>query len=96
MAQEGRGPISVVWVDTNKGDDERPAVRCRLCVAETKKQTTMDLNDPSLTFSATPPYEALRMIISLLMTLQPGEEDHVLMFLDETRAHPPCVMRRMV
>ena len=97
LQETGKKPIPVVWVDVDKSaDPSKPAVRSRLCVAETKKQTTMDLNDASLTFSATPPYECLRMLISLTMTPLPGEEDHVLMFLDITRAHPHCPMRRKV
>ena len=56
----------------------------------------MDLTDASLTFSAAPPYEALRLLVSLTMTPLPGEEHDVLMFMDITRAHPHCPMRRKV
>ena len=45
----------------------------------------MDLSDESLTFAATPPHEALRFLVSLLMSPEPGEEDHVMMFIDITR-----------
>ena len=93
----GKRPIPVVWVDVDKSSDPNvPAVRSRLCVAETKKQTAMDLTDPTLTFAATPPYECLRMLVSLTMTPRAGEEQDVLMFLDITRAHPHCPMRRKV
>ena len=60
----------MTWVDINKGDDMRPNVRCRLCVQETRRQ--------SPTFSATPPYEALRLMVSMTMTPRNDEEaNHV-------------------
>ena len=64
----GCTPVPVTWVDVNRGDDSNPNVRCRLCVAETKRRTTLDLGDPSQTFSATPPYEALRFLVSMVMS----------------------------
>ncbi|CAK0840427.1 unnamed protein product, partial [Prorocentrum cordatum] len=92
-----RDPVPMIWVDVNKGDDRKPTVRCRLCVAETRYRTSMDLGGPSQTFSATPPYEALRMLISFCCSPRNAEEDqHVLMFLDITRAHPHCEMKRQL
>ena len=94
-ATAGNNPIPVVWVDVYKSPDkDKPFVLSRLCVAETKRQTEMDLDDASLTFSASPPYEALRLVVSLQMTPKP--EHDLLMFLDITRAHPHCPMRRKV
>ena len=61
-------PVPTVWVDINKRDYARPNVRCRLCVAETKGRTTLDLGDPSQTFSAAPQYEALRFLVSMAMS----------------------------
>eukprot|EP00971_Amphidinium_carterae_P020706 408119-Amphidinium_carterae.1 len=87
----GRTPI-VGWVDVNKGDDANPLVRCRLVVKETRWQST--IQDPSQTWSATPPYEALRYFASMCMSPFPGEEEYVLQFIDITRAHPHCKMRR--
>ena len=46
-AETDKDPVPTVWVDVNKGDDDRPAVRSRLCVAETRSRTTLDLGDPS-------------------------------------------------
>eukprot|EP00971_Amphidinium_carterae_P349736 6491191-Amphidinium_carterae.1 len=64
--ETGKPPIPMTWVDVNKGSPEEPQVRCRLCVAETPQ-----------TFSATPPYEALRFLISMCMTPTcPVERDH--------------------
>ncbi|CAK0877935.1 unnamed protein product [Prorocentrum cordatum] len=93
--ETGRAPVPMIWVDVNKGDDRKPNVRCRLSVAETRYRTSMDLGGPSQTFSATPPYEALRMLSSFCCSPRDAEEDqHVLMFLVVTRAHPHCEMKR--
>ncbi|CAK0865658.1 unnamed protein product, partial [Prorocentrum cordatum] len=62
--ETGRDPAPMIWVDVNKGDDRKPNVRCRLCVAETRYRTNAE------------------------------EDQHVLMFLDITRAHPHCEMKR--
>ena len=93
--ETGKPPVPMVWVDVNKGDDRQPKVRSRLCVAETRHRASMDLGDPSQTFSATPPYEALRLMVSLCASPRtPEEQEHTLMFLDITRAHPHCEMKR--
>ncbi|CAK0861788.1 unnamed protein product, partial [Prorocentrum cordatum] len=93
--QIGRDPAPVARADVNKGDDRKPNVRNGLCAAETRYRTSMDLGDPSQTFSATPPHEALRMLISFCCSPRNAEEDqHVLMFLDITRARPHCEMKR--
>ena len=78
LRKTGRKPISVGWVDINKGDNDNPNVRCRLTVQETKRQTTLDSSDIAATFAATPPYEALRFLFSCWMTPKSREEwDHV-------------------
>ena len=56
----GKLPVPVGWAGVNKGDEQRPAIRSRLVVQETKYHTTMKVKDPAQTFSATPPYECLR------------------------------------
>jgi hypothetical protein len=60
----GRPPISVRWVDVNKGDDECPKYRSRL-VARQLKAT--DKSGESF-FSPTPPLEALRAVLSMATT----------------------------
>ncbi len=57
--ETGKAPIGVKWVDTNKGDKERPEFRCRLVAKEIKKDKREDL------FAATPPLEAKKMLFSL-------------------------------
>ena len=93
----GKRSIPVKWVDVNKGDAQRPEVRSRLAVAETRHRTTLSEEDNAQTFSATPPYEALRLLVSFVMSPRDKDEkSHVLMFIDITRAHPHCTMRRQV
>ena len=60
----GRRPISVRWVDINKGDDECPRYRSRLVARQLKCR---DFSGESF-FSPTPPLEAMRTILSLTAT----------------------------
>ena len=91
----GAQPIPMVWVDVTKGDEMRPKVRSRLCVAETRGRTSLDLADPSQTLFATPPIEALRLLVSMTMSPRSTAEGyHVLMFVDIARARPHCTMNR--
>eukprot|EP00971_Amphidinium_carterae_P224184 4448201-Amphidinium_carterae.2 len=92
VSRTGKPPVSVGWVYVNKGDSDAPNVRCRLVVKETRWRST--ITDPSQTWSATPPYEALRFLCSLCMSPLEGEEGYVLQFIDITRAHPHCAVKR--
>jgi len=56
-----RPPISVRWVDVNKGDDLNPNVRSRLVARELK---ALDKSGQSY-FAPAPPLEALRTVLSL-------------------------------
>ena len=60
----GRPPISVRWVDTNKGDETEPNYRSRLVARQLK---ACDSSGASY-FAPAPPLEALRTILSLAMT----------------------------
>ncbi len=62
--QTGRGPISVRWVDVNKGDDMNPRYRSRLVARQLKAH---DRSGASF-FAPTPPLEALRTILSMATT----------------------------
>lgn len=55
----GWEPIKVRWVDTNKQDEANPKYRSRLVAKDYKKGS-----DPEL-YTATPPIDALRLLISL-------------------------------
>ncbi len=63
-ARGGRQPISVRWVDVNKGDDLNPKYRFRLVARQLKAR---DLSGQSY-FAPAPPLEALRTVLSLAMT----------------------------
>jgi hypothetical protein len=56
----GRPPISVRWVDVNKGDDQNPKYRSRLVARQLK---VLDKSGESF-FAPTPPLEALRAVLS--------------------------------
>ena len=60
LAETGKKPISVRWVDTNKGDDENELYRSRLVVLELRKKNTT-LTAAEL-FSAMPPNEAMKAL----------------------------------
>ena len=60
MRRTGRPPISVRWVDVNKGDDLNPRYRSRLVARQLK---AMDRTGTSY-FAPTPPLESLRTILS--------------------------------
>ncbi|CAK0843605.1 unnamed protein product [Prorocentrum cordatum] len=91
----GRRPLSVRWVDIDKGDTDRPDYRSRLVVQETKAQSTIAGDDIGAVFAATPPLECLRLICSMVMSSDPSE-GRVLRFLDISRAHPHCEIKRTV
>ena len=55
----GCQPFGARWVNVDKGSPSAPEVRCRLCVQETKRRTTISVDDLAVVFAATPPLEAL-------------------------------------
>ena len=59
-------PVTVRWVETNKGDDVCPNIRSRL-VARQIRPAGQDA-----VFAPTPPLEALRTVLSLAATDLPG------------------------
>ncbi len=69
-ARGGRQPISVRWVDVNKGDDMNPKYRSRLVARQMKAH---DLSGQTY-FAPAPPLEALRTVISLAMTRVGGHQ----------------------
>ena len=88
----GRQPITVRWVDVNKGDDLNPRYRSRLVARQLK---AMDRSGQSF-FAPTPPLEALRTVLSFAATkigtwapcYDPTSERRMqLGFLDISRAY---------
>ena len=62
----GTSPIAARWIDINKGDVQTPNYRSRLVAREINTYKRDDL------FAATPPLEALKMIISMTATSNKG------------------------
>ena len=56
----GLKPIAVRWVDVNKGDSQTPDYRSRLVAKEYRRNSEPDM------FAATPPLEALKLLLSIL------------------------------
>ena len=67
----GKPPITVRWVDVNKGDNLNPNIRSRL-VARQIRQAGEDA-----IFAPTPPLEALRSVLSLATTDFDGRAPHI-------------------
>ena len=60
--ETGKAPVQVRWIDINKGDAENPDYRSRLVAKDIKRDKRDDL------FAATPPLEALKMVLTLAVT----------------------------
>ena len=84
----GKAPVSVRWVDTNKGTPEFVEVRSRL-VARDFKGADKDRDD---LFAETPPLEAQRLQLSRAATRRKDGKWRKLMFIDARKAHlnPRC------
>lgn len=84
----GKGPMSIRWVDRNKGSVSNIDIRCRL-VARDFKGNDKDRDD---LFAETPPLEAKRMLISRAATRRKDGRYRKLMFIDAKEAHlnPKC------
>jgi hypothetical protein len=90
-----RAPYGSRWLDHNKGDEERKEYRSRLVVQETRRSSTIPIDDIASVTSSTPPLEIVRLFCSLCMTLTgPRGEQLVMQFLDISRAHPHCKVLR--
>ena len=66
----GKPPITVRWVDVNKGDDINPNVRSRLVARQIRQPGEEAI------FAPTPPLESLRTILSLAATDIVGRARH--------------------
>ena len=67
-AETGRPPTPTDWVDINKGDSLRPNHRSKLFCQGTRARSLMDVEDWAVTFAATSPHEAFKLLLSLMMT----------------------------
>ena len=87
--QEGKTPITMKWIDRNKGDLERPNYRSRLVCREVKRAKGAEYIPEHASFSSMPPLEALKLLLSLMVTLKKSRNGGVLKLrlLDISRAH---------
>ena len=86
-----KAPITVKWVDVNKGDSENPNYRSRFVAREIRKSWEDTI------FAPTPPLESLRTVLSMAATNLTGDEPNVrdhqaanrtqVMVLDISRAY---------
>ena len=67
----GKPPISIRWIDANKGDDLNLEYRSRLVAREIKRFGEEPV------FAPTPPLESLRAILAFAATDLPGKPAHV-------------------
>ena len=77
LGKTGKQPISVRWIDINKGDTNNPHYRSRLVAREIDTCKRDDL------VAATPPLEALKIILSMTACCNKGE---IVMINDISRA----------
>lgn len=86
----GRGikPIPVRWVYVNKGDKNNYNVRCRLVSKELNSKTKESLLAHEV-FSATPPWEIVKLLFSLLVCDGPhnSHDEMEIGVYDISRAH---------
>ena len=91
--RKGWKVIQTRWIDINKGDRDHPNYRSRLVAKEFNDGTQHDG-----LFAATPPLEALRLLISEAATIRNGakENQKVVMINDVARAFFEAPVRRTV
>jgi hypothetical protein len=85
--ETGKAPIGSKWVDVNKGDEKRPLIRSRFVVKEIATYKSDDF------FAATPPLEALRLLLSMAAS---SGHDIKVEVLDARKAHLHAFAERTV
>ena len=86
-AETGKAPIGSKWVDVNKGDANKPQIRRRFVVKEIATYKSDDF------FAATPPLEALRLLLSMAAS---SGHDIKVEVLDARKAHLHAFAKRTV
>ena len=87
VSNTGAGPLSVRWIDTDKGKGMEELIRSRLVARDFKAKGCGDRPD---LFAATPPLEALRMLLRMARmrrTRRSGRKKCKLLFIDVKKAH---------
>ena len=87
--------IKTRWVDTNKGDERSPEIRCRLVAKEVKKRNNTEEESANF-FASTPHLEAVKFLISVAMTKRVSRHNRPLKlsFIDVKKAHLCCEVLR--
>ena len=90
--QRGWKVVKTRWIDVNKGDDKNPMYRSRFVAKEFNDCEAAGM------FAATPPLEALKILISDVSTIgkDSEEEQKVLMINDVARAFFEAPVRRNI
>ena len=87
----GMKPLDLIWVDIDKSvDPTRKKIRSRLCARayKTKKQGKIQQTLPaSQLFSAMPPLEAVKVLVSIMMLVSLSGKPLKLRHYDISRAH---------
>ena len=86
-----KAPISTKWVDSDKTHvTGEPMVRSRWVARDFKDPKEKDRED---LFSATPPLEMIRFMLSRQATIRSDKEERKTMYLDIKKAHlaPLCM-----
>ena len=85
----GKKPVRVKWVDTNKGTEEEPVIRCRLVARDFRTNGEKDREE---FFVATPPLEMKRMLISRTASRRKDGRFKKMLFVDAKKLHlnPKC------
>jgi hypothetical protein len=87
----GKAPLQGKWVDVNKGDFARPVVRSRYVAKEFADRRSDEF------FAATPPLEALRMILSHAASgRKTGQGGRKILVVDARKAHLHAMAERAV
>ena len=81
IAETGKPPIKVRWVDRNKKDDQNPDYRSRIVAKEVKTYANPEL------FAATPPVEYVKFILSCAASSQWGKHKTRIMIQDVKKAY---------
>ena len=81
IAETGKQPVKLRWVDRNKRDAKDPLYRSRIVAKEIKTYIDPDL------FAATPPIEYVRLLFSCVASSQWSENPTRLMVSDVSKAY---------
>ena len=98
----GMKPLDLIWLDIDKSvDPTRKKIRSRLCAREykTKKQGKIQRTLPaSQFFSALPPLEAVKVLVSIMMSVSVSNQGKPLKLrhCDISRAHFQGTAQRLI